>query len=554
MFKKAVIAAIGSLPILFYFWYLQRFSTSLPNEDDIPAILAFINRAFPFSVESVRLLFIPFREHVILPAKIIAYLQVLTTGHMHLPMMILLGNLFWVRVAWLLYAVSKTAKLPALYFLPVPFLLFQVQFSETALWPMALWSNLIVVWLAVESFRLLITSKKEWRQFGGAFLLALAATFSNGNGLLVFLIGFGILLYRKADRGRVVLWLTGSVISIALYGWAKSSGVPDSYYGVQTHPLKWVLGSMIFVGNYGDFVSGSLKTAALALGFVLTTAVLAIHFLQFKKSTYAASPYFLWFSSFLFILLTGAAVALLRTEPVGLDAMYLGRYRHYSALAVALVYLTVVSYLYPKRAADWLFYGTLGLSVLVGALSYYKDWGYRYMDNQRFFTDAYNMQYNNTLYVEKQEQMAFPAIFRETLRKNLLASDLLPLLQKRSSWLSPPQDAPLITADVQIDSLTDSTRCLRVYRVETDRPAFVLKSEEMWVWLLKSEHYVYVYPSTSLKTKPGQFFRDFTYFKPGFAGELATCRLPKEEYQLFLVNLSGTGELHFFRTDQMIRN
>ena len=552
MLKKAAIFAVSSLPVLFYFWYLWRFSTPFPNEDDIPAILAFINRAFPFTGETWRLMFVPFREHVILPAKIIAYFQVLFTGNMNLKAMILLGNLFWVRVLWLLYTLTKEARIPSFLFLPVPFVLFQVQFSETALWPMALWSNLIVVWLAVEALNLLISARKEFWRCGLAFLLAFAATFSNGNGLLVLIIGFGVLLIQRAEKRRIFLWLLLSTISIAGYIWAKSLGIPDHQYGIQTNPVKWLLGCMIFIGNYGDFVSGSLRNLAVFLGFVLTAVLLLINFLQIRKANYFTSLYFKLSAFFLFILMTGAAVALLRTEPVGLEAMYLGRYRHYSALAVSIVYITGLCYLYPRRQAKWLFYFALPMSILVVMLSYYKDWGYRYMDNQRFFTDAYNMKYNNTLYVEKKDQMAFPEIFRETLDKKLLNTSDTQLVEKPNDWLTPPADALVISTTFQTNTYTDTTGCSTVYIVESEQPTFQLGEEEMWIWMLKSEKHIYLYPSTSIKTKPSQLIRNFAYFKPGFVGEIAACRLPKGIYNLFLVNISKKNPVRFYRTNRTI--
>ncbi|WP_298355248.1 hypothetical protein [Runella sp.] len=552
MLKKAAFFAVSSLPVLFFFGYLCRFSTPFPNEDDIPAILAFINRAFPFTGETWRLMFVPFREHVILPAKIIAYFQVLFTGSMNLKAMILLANLFWVRVLWLLYTLTKEAKLPSFLFLPVPFLLFQVQFSETALWPMALWSNLIVVWLAVESLNLLISNQKEVWRFGLAFLLALAATFSNGNGLLVLIIGFSVLLFQRAEKRRILLWISLSAVSVSGYVWAKSLGIPDHQYGIQTNPLKWLLGCMIFIGNYGDFVSGSLRNLALVLGFVLTAVLIAVNFLQIRKINYFTSLYFKLSAFFLFILMTGAAVALLRTEPVGLEAMYLGRYRHYSALAVSIVYITCLYYLYPKRQAKWLFYFALPLSILVGILSYYKDWGYRYMDNQRFFTDAYNMKYNNTLYIEKKGQMSFPEIFRETLDKNLLNTGGTQLVENPNDWLTPPTDALVISTTFQTEPSTDTSGCSKGYIVESEQPTFQLGEEEMWIWMLKNDKYSYLYPSTSIKTKPSQLVRNFAYFKPGFVGEIAACRLPKGIYNLFLVNISKNNSVRFYRTNRTI--
>lgn len=550
MLKKVAILAVGSLPVLLFLWYTYHFSSPFPNEDDIPAILAFVNRAFPFAPEAGRLLFVPFREHVILPTKLIAYCQVALTGQVDLKMMILLGNLFWVRLLWLLYHLAQQAQLPPLFFLPVPFVLFQVQFSETALWPMALWSNLIVVWLAVESLNLLISEKKEFWRFGLAFFLGLTATFSNGNGLLVLLIGFVVLVFQRAASKRLVSWGIASIAAVLFYQWAKSLGIPDDFYGVQKNPLKWLLGSMIFVGNYGDFISGSLKKVALGLGFTLVAALMVINWSQWKKPSYGTSFHFRMLVFFLFILATAGGVSILRTEPVGLDAMYLGRYRHYSALAVTLVYLSGMVYLHPKGQANWLFAGTMATSLVVGIFSYYRDWGYRYMDKQRFFTDAYNMQYNNTLYVEMPAPQEFARIFQETLTKKLLKGDLTSFAS--AQWPSSSKKLPLAPVTLNIDMSADTSRCAEVYTVKSTTPQFELTPNAKWFWALKSDQHTYLFPTTSLKNKPMQFFQLRTYFQSGFEGELALCQLPKGKYQLFLVHWTENKEAQFYATQQTI--
>jgi hypothetical protein len=279
---------------------------------------------------------------------------------------------------------------------------------------------------------------------------------------------------------------------------------------------------------------------------------MAINFIQIKKANYFTSLYFKLAVFFLFILMTGGAVALLRTEPVGLEAMYLGRYRHYSALATAIAYITLILYLYPKQQSKWVVYFILPMSILVGVLSYYKDWGYRYMDNQRFFTDAYNMNYNNTLYIEKKNQMAFPEIFRETLDKRLLNTGETYLRAKPTDWLTPPTDAPVISTTFQMDTSTDTSGCSNIYIVESEQPVFQLGKGEMWIWMLKNDAHIYLYPSTSIKTKPSQLVRNFSYFRPGFVAEIAACRLPKGIYTLFLVNISEKNAVRFFRTNRTL--
>ena len=148
--------------------------------------------------------------------------------------------------------------------------------------------------------------------------------------------------------------------------------------------------------------------------------------------------------------------------------------------------------------------------------------------------------------------MTFPEIFRETLDKNLLNTGGTQLVENPNDWLTPPTDALVISTTFQTEPSTDTSGCSKGYIVESEQPTFQLGEEEMWIWMLKNDKYSYLYPSTSIKTKPSQLVRNFAYFKLGFVGEIAACRLPKGIYNLFLVNISKNNSVRFYRTNRTI--
>ncbi|AXE19503.1 hypothetical protein DR864_18045 [Runella rosea] len=554
--KRIILALVAAIPVFAYFVYLFRFSIPFPNEDDLPVIFGFINHAFPFDEQSLKLFFTPFREHVILPAKIIAYLQVIISGCVNLKTMVVVGNLCWVRVAWLLYGSSKEAKMPSLYFLPVLFILFQLQFTETALWPMAVWSNMVVIWLAFESIHVLVNNEQKlsrWH-FALAFLCAAGATFSNGNGLLSIFIGLGVLIVQRASLAQMAIWSLLGIVFLGGYWWAKSLGVPDATYGIQTNPVQWLLGICLFIGGYGDFISGSFKWVAAGLGAGIMLVLLLTNFKTIQQARYWSSSTFKLTAYALFALLTAAAVALLRTEPVGADAALLGRYRHYSALLVGIGYLILLIQLQNNKVIlHRLFLVFLGVSMGVWGLSYYRDWGYRYMEYQKFWADTYNMQHNNLLYLNWKDQNGLPEIYQTSQSQNIVCQTDSPLMDV--SALKTDSLLPFIPTTLEWETVSEDTaRCRRVATVKTDTLRFQLNQGEAWLWMLKSNRRFYFISATATKTNPIQFLTKQQYFRQGFAGEIPACFLERGTYQLFLVNARRRQAPQVFRTNRFVES
>ncbi|MVM40050.1 hypothetical protein GO730_24580 [Spirosoma sp. HMF3257] len=187
------------------------------------------------------------------------------------------------------------------YFVPIPFLLFQLHFWELTVWGMASIQNLYIVAFALLSFYALDRSQHQANWFWVATASAVVATFTSGNGIFVFIIGIPALFLQKAYRS-LGIWSVIGVATAALYFWGyakpghhppifetltKTPGqffdyfftLTGSDFATQpTWPIragKWMLA--LFVGLIGwKWVKGQLTTnvAILALlAFMYFTSI-----------------------------------------------------------------------------------------------------------------------------------------------------------------------------------------------------------------------------------------------------------------------------------------
>src|SRR5262249_17934117 len=145
-------------------------------------------------------------------------------------------NFALVLVAWLLYRASfAEAGFPKklFYFLPVPFLLFQMHLWEFAVWATVA-ENLYILFFSLLSFYAIKRATetrdskgKRANKGDGSFSVpwltiacssAVAATFTNANGIFVFLVGIPAWLVAKQYR-QLGTWIAVGAITAVVYFW-----------------------------------------------------------------------------------------------------------------------------------------------------------------------------------------------------------------------------------------------------------------------------------------------------------------------------------------------
>ena len=274
-------------------------------------------------------------DHRLVIPRLIAYGDYLLNGSLNFRAYILLANVNLLAVLWLLYRRFRAARLPLYYFLPVPFLLLQFQYHEVTNWAVTGLQHTTLCLLALLISELVSHPSRSLRRTL-ALGLAVAATFTHGNGITTFGIGMYVLLAQR-DVAGFRSWVLAAVACLTVYVW----GYSFSDEAATDRSLVAVAG--VFFGLLGANLSvlaeGSL-VVSVVWGLVVTAAVVpAVLTVLLTGPARRPNREAVLCADFVFVFLTLLMVALFRAQDqIGLP----NRFKLYAALASALGYLMLL--------------------------------------------------------------------------------------------------------------------------------------------------------------------------------------------------------------------
>ncbi|WP_266368380.1 hypothetical protein [Tellurirhabdus rosea] len=334
-------------PVVLYFGYLLFFAVNVPQLDDFGAIFVSVmdlKRSASFR-EFWYVLLNYHNEHRIAYTRLVAWLvSLLSGGVIDFRMLIALGSLSLLGIWWVFYRAFCWMQRPLWYFVPVSFLLFQLQYFENTFFAMASLQNFGVWCWSGLSLCLLIVPA-ETRQlrarFWAALGLAVLATYTSGNGLLALVVGGGVLLYLRRYR-ELLLWIPVACFIL----WAYLAGNKPLQQGAVS--VAWSDRIMAVPGFLGAFVGKS--SAGLAgvavVGTALWLSVVTLGGLPLLRTYREGRPVtdqtrarLLLTALFAVIFLTALAIALNRPPD---DIVSTSRYKISSILAVIVAYLLLI--------------------------------------------------------------------------------------------------------------------------------------------------------------------------------------------------------------------
>lgn len=247
------------LPVAGFFGYFFYLRYNIPWFDEYENIPFFLQRFLDAQTIQARweALLRPNNEHRVLYARLVVYGQYLLTGGISFGGLMLWGNLGLVVILGLLYQTVRRLRLSVAYMLPVPLMLFTAQnylLTFTAIYTL---QYLAIIMLVMLTFFVLSQDRTNSNRpvyFALALLLGMLATFSMGNGLLLWPAG-AILLVIQRRWGRLGIWLAVGGLSIYLYflGYPVQQGNAEGFAYVLKHPLQTIAGFLIFAGSIFDF-------------------------------------------------------------------------------------------------------------------------------------------------------------------------------------------------------------------------------------------------------------------------------------------------------------
>ena len=239
-----------SIPILIWVFVLLYYSVNLPWFDDFDPFPDFLHKwigTADFS-DRLTLLFQPNNEHRMIVGKLVTLGYYWVTGHLNFTFLHIAGAFFTFGTLLLFWQAFKRTGLSFWYFLPVPFLLFQLQFHLAFLWAICSLQHPPVVFFATLSMFLMARNRFFW-----AVVAGILATYAMSSGIFVWPAGVVVLLVSSRYK-ELLVWCGVAVLSVGFYFYGMSAqGNESSFAFFLNNPHLTILGFFTFLGGLFDF-------------------------------------------------------------------------------------------------------------------------------------------------------------------------------------------------------------------------------------------------------------------------------------------------------------
>lgn len=349
--RKGLLSGIILTPILAFYWMLARETVNIPFLDDYSGVLGFLSGWSRLGTAHERVILIftaQHNEYKLIFANALYALQYLLFGHINFAVLSTIGNLLLLPLFLVIYRMwtedGRAISDRLLFFVPVSWVLFQLQYYSLLNWPMSSLQHIAVVIFSLLSIYLL--SREEQRAYYLSLVSLLLAIASSGNGFFVVPIGC-VMLLQFRRLARLLSWLATSVAMLALYlyryNFLSSQARSDHSVVSSLHHISPVYALSFLGASIARY--GAYMPSAILGGFLFAVFIYAI-----KDKLYATSPAI--FYSICFIMITALAVSGLRSD-LGITQSLVSRYRIYSNLLLIFVYLYGVGKIQGQLRTPW---------------------------------------------------------------------------------------------------------------------------------------------------------------------------------------------------------
>ncbi len=320
--------------ILLYYFYVLRFAINIPFHDEFHAALELINAYnnldFP---QNILELFRQHNEHRMSSYHILVLAQYKIFDILNFRHIAMFSNMFMLLLFYLFYRLIPGTKILIWALVPVALLLFVPLFRNTD-WGLMSMNGIFQYGLVFSSLALL--EKRESIAFVSACIIAAFATFSFGNGMFTFPLGFIILLTQKSgSRWRVVIWSFIMIVCIGLYfsDYRSMEHQPSKLMAL-TMPLQTIqFVLMYFGGVFKPIITYNYNCFTLAGGVIVT-----LFGLLFWKYRTKWTEDRLMITYILFVAMSAGAAAVSRVG-MGLGVALSARYALLPAIFLILLYI-----------------------------------------------------------------------------------------------------------------------------------------------------------------------------------------------------------------------
>lgn len=544
-----------TIPVFLWVFVLLYYSVNVPWFDDYDPFPDFLNKWISGNsfAEKIRLVFQPNNEHRMVIGKLITLAYYQLTGHLNFTFLHIAGACFTVGTFTLFWAAFRKIRLKWWFFLPVPFLLFQLQYHLVFLWAICSLQHQPVVFFVCLSMFLLAKRKFSW-----AVLAAICATYAMSNGIFVWVAGAAVLVLRNAYR-QLAFWCAAGALAIGFYFYGLSAqGNESSIDFFMKNPHLSVLGFFAFLGGLFDLFPEKDIVVRSALpvlaGFIVMIWIVIwllrqlnpfikkafnrTEMLNFDTEENTTELNHFLLGILVFLLVNALIIGLLRPR-FGFFVMIVSNYKLYPALFLIVAYLSFITSQTRRNTQKRGFQLALVISIFIWGISIYT-----YLpgiaERRKFLMiNGYNQKHN--AFGLGHIPFSQSAIYVDQLMKKLSASGVYKY-PKDSENLAKQVSAQ--SGNVASKNISVFVRDKILFIDEPDYKIALFRNDAQFVFM-KNEKHLYFFKSSPHLYAGRNLFRQYD---AGSKTEIPFSSVAQGTYDLGVMRLvNGKSETGILR-------
>ncbi len=526
------------LPVALYFYFLLEYSINIPKWDDhaLKAFIVEFQNSNGF-IPKLQTFFKQHNEHRIAFDRFFTLIVYWINGSIDYRWLMWIGNFTLLGLLFIYYKIFQTLKISITYFVPIPFILFQLQLWENTFWGMAAMQNFGIIFFIFLLIYLINLEKRV--AFYSALFIAFLATYTSGNGITIFPVCIILLILQRRFKDAFV-FSSISVILVFLYFYNYK--FPENNPSLDGIGIKKIVsGFFMFLGSVFDLLpnaSQNHKIIILAglLLFVsgLTIAVyLIFNSKLFKKQRNLNQIKLFILGSIMFLIGTAIVVTITRIS-YGEVSLLTSRYKIYSILLLITIYLAIISKINfrdDKRIAFSLIFLAICFNLLAN-YTYFKD-----VVNFRNQLISFGINWK----LDKNTFETIPKI-------KLYNMPYLSIAENISEFRKPIKSTKVweqkISKNVNPDGILIQNNSVNPPIEKEDNISLILQSDKR----------TYLIPTQLMNYPINAFLRTGKYWQNGFVGVLNNNEFENGIYHigLFIKNRNTTHK--YYLNDSLIIN
>jgi hypothetical protein len=522
--------------VALYFYFLSEYAINIPKWDD-HALKAFIVEFENANGLIPKLLpfFKQHNEHRIAFDRFFTLIVFWAHGSIDYRWLMWIGNFALLGVLFVFYKIFQKQKISIAYFVPIPFILFQLQLWENTFWGMAAIQNFGIIFFILALIYLISSEKRS--HFYLALLFAFFATYTSGNGITAFPICLVLLALQRRFKDVFIFGGVAILLVLSYFYQFQFPANNPSMVGIGIKEI--MLGFFSFLGSVFDLIPNSTQSHKIiivcGLSLFTTGSILAIYIFfnskLVKKQRINNSIDLFIVGSLMFLIGTAIVVTITRIS-YGEAGLLTSRYKIYSILLLITIYISFLSKI-DVNNIKWLSFPLIFMAI-----------SFNFVANFTHFRDVVNF---------KNQLISFAINWKLEEKNtndksviNLYESPFLSLENHISEIKKTIKNAPIweggIAKKINSDGILLQNNSLIIPKEKENNISLIVQSNKK----------TYLMPSQLMILPIKAFARTGKYWQNGFVGILNNNEFENGTYQLGLLIKEGQNIKKYYLNDSLI--